>query len=181
MSEEFAGGRLSGGQPFPGDGERIVCIIARDVLPLDKSHADTSELVRVIWGARWLILSFIAGFGLLSVAYALLATEWYQAEVVLTPTGSKDRQGLASALGKSRAALEHWRESPASVWAPRPRPSRSAYSGHISLRASSSRTRGYYTSFLTASGTQKLDVGRSAIQKSSLTFGTQSDTSRDGF
>jgi uncharacterized protein involved in exopolysaccharide biosynthesis len=105
MNEEFAGRRLPGGQPFPGDGERIVCIIARDVLPLDRSDVGTHDFMRLIWGGRWLILSFIAGLGLLSVAYALLATEWYRAEVVLTPTGSKDRQGLASALGNLSGGL----------------------------------------------------------------------------
>jgi uncharacterized protein involved in exopolysaccharide biosynthesis len=105
MSEEVTGGRLSGGQPLSGDGERIVCIIARDVLPLDRSEADAHEFMKVVWGARWLILAFIAGFGLLSLAYALLATEWYQAEVVVTPTGSKDRQGLASALGNLSGGL----------------------------------------------------------------------------
>jgi uncharacterized protein involved in exopolysaccharide biosynthesis len=101
MKDELASGRES----VPSDGERIVCIIARDVLPLDRPEAATGDLLQIAWGGRWLILAFIVGFGLLSVAYAMLATEWFQAEVVLTPTGSKDRQGLASALGNLSGGL----------------------------------------------------------------------------
>ena len=99
MSEDFTGGRPPGRDALPGDGDRIVCIIARDVLPLDRRDAGTGPFMSVAWSGRWMILAFIAVFGVLSVAYALLATEWFEAEVVLTPTGSKDRQGLASALG----------------------------------------------------------------------------------
>jgi uncharacterized protein involved in exopolysaccharide biosynthesis len=104
MSDQFSGGRISGGEPLP-DGERIVCIIARDVIPLDRSASGGEDLVGAVWSGRWMILAFIVAFGLLSVAYALLATEWYQAEVVLTPTGSKDRQGLAGALGNLSGGL----------------------------------------------------------------------------
>jgi uncharacterized protein involved in exopolysaccharide biosynthesis len=99
MDNKVAGGLA------PADGERIVCIIARDVLPLDRPDADSSSLLTLAWRGRWLILAFIVAFGLVSVAYALLATEWYEAEVVLTPTGTKNTQGLANALGNLGGGL----------------------------------------------------------------------------
>jgi uncharacterized protein involved in exopolysaccharide biosynthesis len=99
MDKKVAGGPATGGELAPADGERIVCIIARDVLPLDRQDSDSSPRMTIMWRGRWLILAFIVGFGLLFAAYALLATEWYEAEVVLTPTGTKNTQGVANALG----------------------------------------------------------------------------------
>jgi uncharacterized protein involved in exopolysaccharide biosynthesis len=58
-----------------------------------------------LWRGRWLILGFIVGFGCLSVASALLATEWYEAEVVLTPASTKNTQGLANVLGSLAGGL----------------------------------------------------------------------------
>jgi uncharacterized protein involved in exopolysaccharide biosynthesis len=99
MENKVVGGPTPGGEPAAAEGERIVCVIARDILPLDRRDSDSSPFMTTVWRGRWLILGFIAGFGCLSVASALLATEWYQAEVVLTPTGTRDTQGLANALG----------------------------------------------------------------------------------
>lgn len=100
MDNKFAGGSTSGGELASADGARIVCIIARDVLPLDRQNSDFSLLI-IVWRSRWLILAFIVGFGLLSAAYALFATEWYEAEVVLTAAGTNDTQGLSNALGRT--------------------------------------------------------------------------------
>jgi len=99
MDKKVADRLTTGGELAPGDGERIVCIIARDVLPLNRQDSDSSPGLTTVWRGRWLILAFIVGLGLLSVAHALLTTEWYEAEVVLTPTGSKNTEGLANALG----------------------------------------------------------------------------------
>jgi uncharacterized protein involved in exopolysaccharide biosynthesis len=90
---------------LPPDGERIVCVIARDVLPLDRQEPVAGAWLATLWSGRWLIVGFVAVFGLASVAYALLATEWYQAEVVLTRTGTKDTQGLTSMLGNLGGGL----------------------------------------------------------------------------
>lgn len=91
--------------PPPGDGERIICVIARDVLPLDRPDPDSSSFMITAWRGRWLILAFIVGFGILSVVLALTATEWYEAEVVMTPAGTKNTQGLANALGSLGGGL----------------------------------------------------------------------------
>jgi uncharacterized protein involved in exopolysaccharide biosynthesis len=105
MENKVVGGPTLGGEPAAAESERIVCVIARDVLPLDRQDSDSSPFTTTVWRGRWLILGFIVGFGLLSVASALLATEWYQAEVVLTPTGTKDTPGLANVLGSLAGGL----------------------------------------------------------------------------
>ena len=47
----------------------------------------------------WWILGFALGCGPLSVGHALLPTQWYLAEVVLTPTGATSEEGLAAQIG----------------------------------------------------------------------------------
>lgn len=73
--------------------ERIICVVARDVLSLDRRDADSGELTAKVWKGRRVILAFVVGFAILATTYALLATEWYTAEVVLTPAGVKSTQG----------------------------------------------------------------------------------------
>jgi uncharacterized protein involved in exopolysaccharide biosynthesis len=81
------------------DGERIICVIARDVLPLDSRESGAVPFVTRAWKGRWLILAFVVGFALVSLVYAFLATEWYEAEVLLAPAGTKNTRGLGNALG----------------------------------------------------------------------------------
>src|SRR5579859_2390824 len=76
--------------------ERVICVVARDVLALNRQEPGASELARSLWGGRWLILGCVLGFGLLATVYALLTTPWYTAQVVLTPQASKNTQGLSS-------------------------------------------------------------------------------------
>lgn len=78
--------------------ERIICVVARDVLALERQPADSSPVLERAWRGRWLILTFVVAFALLATTYAFLATEWYTAEAVLTPAGSKNTQGLSGQL-----------------------------------------------------------------------------------
>ena len=79
--------------------ERVICVVARDVLSLDRHEDDSGAFTALVWKGRWLMLAFVLGFALLAVAYGFLATEWYTAEVVLTPAGAKStQQGLGSQL-----------------------------------------------------------------------------------
>ena len=66
------------------------------------------ELWDVVWEGKWLIIVITSVFALGSVAYALLATEWYRAEVLLapaeaesTPAVSGELTGLAALAGVS--------------------------------------------------------------------------------
>lgn len=55
----------------------------------------------VVWRDKWLIVALTALSGLVAVAYALLATEWYRAEVLLVPA----RQDAMSGLGERLSGL----------------------------------------------------------------------------
>lgn len=86
-------------EPSDVSADRVICVVARDVLSLDRQQADSSPLTALLWRGRWIILACVLGFAMLAVAYALLATESYTAEVVLTPAGAKNtQQGLSSQL-----------------------------------------------------------------------------------
>lgn len=60
---------------------------------------DILLLVRVIWAGKWLILGISTLFAVAAITYALSATEWYRAEVLLAPADEKSAQGLAAQFG----------------------------------------------------------------------------------
>lgn len=70
---------------------------------------DLWELWDTIWSGRWLIIAITSLFTLGGVTYALLAPEWYKADVVLAPADAKKSMsgalaqfgGLASLAGIS--------------------------------------------------------------------------------
>jgi uncharacterized protein involved in exopolysaccharide biosynthesis len=57
------------------------------------------DLWLIAWKGKWIILSvaFLAAIG--SIGYALLATEWYRAEVLLAPADSRSGPALGGQLG----------------------------------------------------------------------------------
>jgi uncharacterized protein involved in exopolysaccharide biosynthesis len=61
------------------------------VTPASNDEIDLAELWRTIWSGRWIVAAVSTIFVMAGVAYALLAQEWYRAEVVLAPA---DRQSL---------------------------------------------------------------------------------------
>ncbi|MFM7626418.1 MAG: Wzz/FepE/Etk N-terminal domain-containing protein, partial [Gammaproteobacteria bacterium] len=60
---------------------------------------DLWELWDTVWSGRWLIIAVTALFAVGGVAYALLAQEWWRAEVVLAPADKKALPGALSQLG----------------------------------------------------------------------------------
>lgn len=60
---------------------------------------DLWELWDTVWSGRWLIIAITALFAAGGVAYALLAQEWWRAEVVLAPADKKALPGALSQLG----------------------------------------------------------------------------------
>lgn len=82
-----------------GPRDRIICVVARDVLSLEHREAEIDRFFLVAWRARWLILAMIVLFAFAATAYALVATEWYVAETVVTPVSNRSMNGLASRLG----------------------------------------------------------------------------------
>ncbi len=60
---------------------------------------DLWELWDTVWSGRWLIIAITALFAVGGVTYALLAQEWWRAEVVLAPADKKALPGALSQLG----------------------------------------------------------------------------------
>ena len=105
MTEESSTGLMFGSEPGTGSGERVICVIARDVFSPDRRRSDFEEWLKILWNGHWLILGFVLGFGLWAAAYAFLATEWYRTEVVLTPAPQKTTAALGSVGGLGAGLL----------------------------------------------------------------------------
>jgi uncharacterized protein involved in exopolysaccharide biosynthesis len=56
------------------------------------------ELWDGLWRGKWIIIAVTTVFAVGSVAYALLATEWFRAEVLLAPAEEKTTTALAGQL-----------------------------------------------------------------------------------
>lgn len=109
MSELQSTEPTSGGPDAASEGvaERVVCVIAKDVLDLERRDTTFGqELLSALWRGRWLLIVSVLAFGLLSLVYALVATQWFLAEVVLTPASTRNSQGLTSQLAGLGAIAE---------------------------------------------------------------------------
>lgn len=58
-----------------------------------------SSIWAVVWRDKWLIVALTGLSGLLAIAYALLATEWYRADVLLVPAQQDAMSGFGEQLG----------------------------------------------------------------------------------
>jgi uncharacterized protein involved in exopolysaccharide biosynthesis len=65
-----------------------------------------------VWRDKWLVAGLTGLCGLLAVAYALLATPWYRADVLLVPAHQDSMSGFGEKLG-SLAALAGVAAAPA--------------------------------------------------------------------
>jgi uncharacterized protein involved in exopolysaccharide biosynthesis len=63
------------------------------------------DIASVVWRAKRLVIAITVVFALGSVAYALLAPQWYRADVVLKASDSKNTQGILSQLGGGLGGL----------------------------------------------------------------------------
>jgi len=73
--------------------------------PAYDDEIDLWELWETIWSGRWLIIVITGVFTLGGVTYALLAQEWYKADVVLAPADKKGGAGGALAQFGGLASL----------------------------------------------------------------------------
>ncbi|MBM4231901.1 MAG: hypothetical protein FJ184_14425 [Gammaproteobacteria bacterium] len=73
--------------------------------PAYDDEIDLWELWETIWSGRWLIVAITGVFTLGGVTYALLAQEWYKADVVLAPADKKGGAGGALAQFGGLASL----------------------------------------------------------------------------
>jgi uncharacterized protein involved in exopolysaccharide biosynthesis len=66
---------------------------------LSEDEIRLAELWDIVWSGKWRIIGLTAVFALLSVWYALSATEWYRAEVLLSPAEERNVSTLQNQLG----------------------------------------------------------------------------------
>lgn len=57
------------------------------------------ELLGLFWRSKWLMAAITTLVTAVATAYALLAPEWYRAEVLLVPVDSKSMRGLQNRIG----------------------------------------------------------------------------------
>ena len=74
-------------------------------LPPESAQANTADDIslidawRILWSGKWIVVGITTALVVLSVAYALIATEWYRADVVLAPANERSIPGLTGQLG----------------------------------------------------------------------------------
>jgi uncharacterized protein involved in exopolysaccharide biosynthesis len=71
----------------------------------DRGKPDISivGLILLMWRERVMVISIVVITSLIGIAYALLATPVYKAEVVMTPTGQRSQSGSLAQLGNLAA------------------------------------------------------------------------------
>ena len=93
QTEQGADGRLA-------PGERVVYVLPLDsVAPDPVRDRSLLALLRILWDGRWWIAAIATLTLVAAVAYLLLAPKVYRAEVLLIPSASLGRDGLAGQLG----------------------------------------------------------------------------------
>jgi len=66
---------------------------------LSQDEIRLADLWNIVWTGKWRIIGVTFAFALLSVVYALVATEWYRAEVLLAPAEERNVSSLQNQLG----------------------------------------------------------------------------------
>lgn len=66
---------------------------------IPEDRVDLTKLLESLWRGKWTIAVSTLAFGLISAGYALLATEWYRAEVTLMPSKDNGAPTLVGQLG----------------------------------------------------------------------------------
>jgi len=80
--------------------QKVVYVLQQVDLAAGHDDLDVEQLIGVIWHRKWWIAAWTGLLTGLAVAYALLATEWYRAEVVLMPRDSRSGVGPAGQLAQ---------------------------------------------------------------------------------
>lgn len=83
-------------------GARLVYVVPPETAPTDQ--IDIFELWQTLWRGKWLIIGMTTLASILSVAYALMAQQWFIADVTLAPAAARSTQSVAGG-GNSLGAL----------------------------------------------------------------------------
>lgn len=90
-------------------GQRLVYVLQESVItPRDLKEVSLRDVWNILWRGKWTIISLTSLFAVASVFYALAASEWYRAEVLLAPAEARSTpsfggqlSGLAALAGVS--------------------------------------------------------------------------------
>lgn len=69
----------------PADSLERIAFVMPQHMPQQPTEIDLRELWRTLWAGRWLIIGLTTLITLAFASYALFATEWYRAQVLLAP------------------------------------------------------------------------------------------------
>jgi uncharacterized protein involved in exopolysaccharide biosynthesis len=86
-------------------GSQVIIVSPDAVLNAGPDGLNFFTLVRVIWRAKILVISVTALFGVASIAYALLAEEWFTADTLLVSAEDNLSSGIAGALAGQLGGL----------------------------------------------------------------------------
>ena len=79
--------------------ERLVYVVQDHALNAeDRNEISLRDLWDILWSGKWIIIAVTAMFLVGSVIYALAATEWYRAEVLLVPAEARSTPSLGGQL-----------------------------------------------------------------------------------
>lgn len=89
-----------GGTVPANPGERVVYVMP-EPFPNDTATNDIAlkDLWLILWAGKWRIIASTLAIAIAAVAYAMLATEWYRAEVLLAPADQKTAPAIGGQLG----------------------------------------------------------------------------------
>jgi uncharacterized protein involved in exopolysaccharide biosynthesis len=82
---------------LPAQGERFVYVVP-SAPSRSEDQLDLSVVAQAIWRGKWIISGVAMLFGVVAVAYALTATQWYRAEVSLIPSEQRSTTQLPAGL-----------------------------------------------------------------------------------
>ncbi len=100
MSERSTDVDDTGQSSHPESREKFVYLMPEQAAGhTSDNEISLSDLWGVVWRGKWLIIIVTAMFAAGSVAYALLATKWYRAEVLLAPAEAESTPSVPGQLG----------------------------------------------------------------------------------
>lgn len=80
--------------------ERVVYLVQQPLADDPGNEISLLELWQTIWTRKWAVVLITLAFTSIGVAYTLIATPWYRADVLLLPRDSNADQGLSSQLAE---------------------------------------------------------------------------------
>jgi uncharacterized protein involved in exopolysaccharide biosynthesis len=79
--------------------DRVVYVMPQEALLAASDELTLLDVWNVLWRGKWPIIGITTVFAVLSLAYALSATHWYESNVLLAPAEERSAPALAGALG----------------------------------------------------------------------------------